>query len=90
MHQITDQWLKQFATEHAAWTADQFAQIGILWPPQHGWKSKVIGKFITDAQRLRFEQRLTVKQAKASKTHSLIREPQAQSDLDREFAGIIG
>jgi hypothetical protein len=40
--------------------------LNIPWPPQRGWKWKVIGREITDDQRARFERAMRAKQARAA------------------------
>jgi hypothetical protein len=39
---------------NGAWTKQQLALIGVQWPPQKGWKQKVIGNKISDADAARF------------------------------------
>ena len=70
---VTDQWLMAHQSKAGAWTADQLAAIGISWPPAHGWKLRVIGKEISDDARVRFEQALRAKQARADATRDLFR-----------------
>lgn len=65
---ITGDWLVRYSSQWGAWTRDQFEAIGLEWMPAKGWKYRVIGELITEAQRLRFEAGLNWQQA-AAQTH---------------------
>jgi hypothetical protein len=69
MFTITERWLRE-NTSCGAITNDQATALGIESPATFGWIYRVIGKEITDEQRVRFEKRLKAKEARrlASKT----------------------
>jgi hypothetical protein len=69
---VTDKWLREHSRA-GSWTADQFSMLNIPWPPQRGWKWKVIGREITDDQRARFERALRSKAARSDSTLDMFR-----------------
>jgi hypothetical protein len=53
---VTDRWLMNHSTNGSSgWTRKQLQALGVSWPPTAGWKSGLIGKRITAAQRRDFE-----------------------------------
>lgn len=54
-HTITRHWLHTYATNGAGWTAAQLAVFDIMWPPKAGWLSKLVGRTMTEQQRVAFE-----------------------------------
>lgn len=51
---VTKKWLLSCRTRAGGWTAAQLAELGLSWPPQHGWHEGLIGKEVTEAQYNRF------------------------------------
>lgn len=78
---ITNEWLHQHCSRGTAWTAAQFKVLGIAWPPQHGWKSKVIGREITEETAQEFADTATVYGSKTRK----LRRKEAQAILNRDW-----
>jgi len=52
---ITKEWIKDNCTVKGGYTKLQLACIGIVWPPVSGWKTRAIGREITEEQRQNFE-----------------------------------
>jgi hypothetical protein len=53
---VTDEWLMRHSTTgQTGWTRKQLQALGVAWPLTTGWKSGVIGRRITAAQRRNFE-----------------------------------
>ena len=48
MRRIDEDLLEAIRTERGGWTKAQFNILGIMWPPQKGWKVKLYDKPITD------------------------------------------
>jgi len=48
---ITRSWI----SENGAWTAAMLAEVGIEWPPFKGWVDSLVGREITEAQRINIE-----------------------------------
>ena len=61
---ITREWIDDFRTPARSWTRSQLEAIGVVWPPVHGWKYRVIGTHITQQARQVFESRVTAKAAR--------------------------
>lgn len=53
---VTEKWIVRFATPKGGWTREQLVAIGVSWPPRHGWKKRIIGKTISSAAQIIFEQ----------------------------------
>jgi hypothetical protein len=51
---ITEELIEAAKSERGGWTKAQFAILGVSWPPQPGWKLRVIGNLISheEAKRL--------------------------------------
>lgn len=67
VHMITKIWLDEFASGEGGYTRDQLDAIGISWPPKTGWKWRVIGYEISEADKHRFEMKRTAKEVRAHK-----------------------
>jgi hypothetical protein len=52
---VTNEWIEEHKTTNGGWNKPQLEAIGIAWPPVKGWKLSVIGKQITERQRIQFE-----------------------------------
>ena len=57
MFKITEKWLNQHRTQRGAWTNAQWLALGLTRTELRagGWKRKIIGKEITEEQKLNFE-----------------------------------
>ncbi len=40
---VTDEFIDEGRSIRGGWTARQFAILGLIWPPQEGWRRQVIG-----------------------------------------------
>lgn len=61
---VTLEWLMAHTDSGLSLTRDQVLAIGDTWPIQSGWKHRWVGRRITLAQRLRFEEHLKFGPAK--------------------------
>lgn len=53
---VTNDWLKKYGRAQEQWTKAQYAALGIYPPPKgSGWKSKLIGKRISERAAKEFE-----------------------------------
>ena len=48
MVEVTKEWLDLNRSGNGAWTKAQMEALGVNWPPQKGWRKKVVGTMITD------------------------------------------
>lgn len=74
MFEVTEEWLKKYTAfigqpygvpkECYVLTKDQALLLNEPWPLTRGWYQRALGKTLTDAERMRFEFRLTKKQAR--------------------------
>jgi len=46
---VTDELILRGRSVGGGWTKAQLALLGVSWPPQKGWKSRVIGQQIADS-----------------------------------------
>lgn len=51
---ITNKFLNDNKTENGAWTKAQLKSIGVDWPPQKGWKKKILGSEISEETSIFF------------------------------------
>lgn len=51
---ITEELIESGKSERGGWTKAQLAILGVSWPPESGWKRKVIGAIIPQSEALRF------------------------------------
>lgn len=71
---VTKRWVKAYATKRVGWTQQHARILGIGWPLAKGWLGRIVGKVITQSQRLEFERLVIsrsspdIKQIKASRT----------------------
>lgn len=58
MFKITEEWINANRTEHGGWTNAQWESIGATRAlrRQAGWKQYLIGGYISEAQKLAFEE----------------------------------
>lgn len=54
MPRITRELIEAGESGHGGWNQEQFRLIGVEWPPREGWKDRVIGKEISEADAQRF------------------------------------
>ncbi|WP_376960085.1 hypothetical protein ABNQ39_20455 [Azospirillum sp. A26] len=52
--QITEEFIEAAKTPRGGWNAKQLAAVGIAWPPKHGWRRRLVGKWITQEDAERF------------------------------------
>jgi len=52
---VTKAWLIDHRTIKGSWTKKQAIILGMDWPLKKGWMQQVIGREITDAERIEFE-----------------------------------
>lgn len=57
--EITEEYLTRQATAKIGWNRAQLSVLGVSWPPVKGWKQSVIGKTLTEAEAVKFEQART-------------------------------
>lgn len=62
--EITESYLMKNRTNKKSWTRSQFEALGVEWPPNKGWKSRVIGLTISPEQQKIFEAKLSANQDK--------------------------
>lgn len=63
---VTKSFLDENRSNGGAWTKAQLEILGISWPPANGWISGVIGKEISEEDRIKFiDSKKTIKQIKA-------------------------
>jgi len=55
MFRVTAEWIKRYQSGSGGWNREQLKQIGVVWPPVHGWIYRAEGKEISDQARERFE-----------------------------------
>jgi hypothetical protein len=55
MHIVTHEWVEKNATGKASWTREQLKIVGVSWPPQRGWKTRINGIGIPDEAARKFE-----------------------------------
>ncbi len=55
MFKITNTWLDALKTKNGGWTREQVNVLGLSWPLRKNWKKGVIGCFMTNNDRERFE-----------------------------------
>lgn len=56
---ITEQWIRQHASDRGGWTKKQLAAIDVTWPPASGWITRAVGREITQFQQCVFDRRAT-------------------------------
>jgi len=61
---ITAEWIHAHKTPRGAWTRKQLAVLGVEWPPERGWISRVEGHTITEEQRVAFVQESAAAQSR--------------------------
>lgn len=54
MAKITENLIEMGMSDKKAWSRAQLALIGVEWPPLKGWKSRIIGKEISEADAEKF------------------------------------
>lgn len=52
---ITDEWLNKNKTPSGGYNKKQFDILGIQYPPQKGWKEKIIGKYLSEEEVKKIE-----------------------------------
>jgi hypothetical protein len=52
---VTLEWLREFRSANGGYAKKQLTAIGVPWPPVAGWPRDVIGRSITDRERMEFE-----------------------------------
>ena len=55
MFKITNEWLDANKTIKGGWTREQVNVLGLSWPLRKNWKKGVIGNFILQSDRIKFE-----------------------------------
>lgn len=55
MFTVTSEWLEKYKTPNGGFLYQQVTAIGVNWPLVSGWKTRVIGKVISEEQRQVFE-----------------------------------
>lgn len=43
---ITREWIKKHGTGENGWTRKQLVVLGVQWPPEKGWLSTLVGRWI--------------------------------------------
>ena len=51
---VTSEFIHRNKTQNGGWTKSQLAIVGVDFPPQKGWISRVVGMEITDEDAERF------------------------------------
>jgi hypothetical protein len=51
---ITRELLEKGQSSRGGWSREQFALLGITWPPVPGWPERICGKELPDGTALRF------------------------------------
>ena len=54
MHHITEEFLELGKSAAGGWNKPQIEILGLTWPLAHGWKNKVIGKYISPDAAVEF------------------------------------
>lgn len=52
---VTRDWLEAHATKNRGFTREQLKALGVRWPPKKGWKDRLVGKEISEAQKTAYE-----------------------------------
>jgi hypothetical protein len=52
--EITDEWITAGMSDRGGWSKAQLAILGVAWPPVTGWKQRVKGRLIPQAEAERF------------------------------------
>lgn len=53
--EVTERWIHDHRTAGGGWTKKALAVLGVVWPPEHGWVARSVGKLLTTQQRALFE-----------------------------------
>ena len=61
---LTKKYIMANRTDRGAWTRPQIEALGIEWPPRKGWIDRVIGNEISSENRLIFESKVGIKEAR--------------------------
>jgi hypothetical protein len=80
---ITNNWLKEHATQNGGYTRDQLELLGLEYPPHKGWKKDMIDLSITDSTKLDFELGKYIK-AETDKLAPIKRDIYKLSAIDRD------
>lgn len=51
---ISREFIMEHRTDRGAWTKAQLSAIGVKWPPEKGWINRVVGRGISEDQRVAF------------------------------------
>ena len=64
---ITEEFIEKIASPRGGWNRPQLALLGVDWPPERGWKRRILGKEISEetAKRLEDLRDTTPKQRRA-------------------------
>jgi len=52
---VTAEWVESYKSGSGGWTKKQLASVGVDWPPEKGWKLRLIGSSISSEAKLIFE-----------------------------------
>lgn len=52
---ITQELIESFRSPRGGWTQKILAELGVAWPPKHGWKNEISGKVLPKANVDRLE-----------------------------------
>ena len=58
---ITNDFIVENKTARGSWTRSQMQSLGVTWPPETGWKERVIGLEISDRNVEIFKSKLPAK-----------------------------
>ena len=64
---ITREWIGLHATGANSWTRLQLECLGVSWPPTKGWRSRLIGRQISDEKAREFERLGAVRRQRLAK-----------------------
>lgn len=51
---VTNELVRQGQSERGGWNREQLRILGVKWPPKKGWRSRVLGRRISEEDRDRF------------------------------------
>lgn len=51
---VTDQFIRENASDVGGWSKMQLHQLGVSWPPEKGWKEKIINTAISEEKAALF------------------------------------
>ena len=49
---ITEEYLESIRSPQGGYTREILAKLGIAWPPKKGWRSKLIGKELSELPKI--------------------------------------